>query len=151
MPTSLLVGQGALVYAWPHISAAWCLLCAWSPGRTLHWAHHTDEPWQINLLPQYCHSAHWAGMTVKFSPSPSLVYVSTSAWKTHQRAKLLQSCTGIQYCVLQHSDIKDACGALAESHCVQKVQSYACVSVLPWGIISQWLLFPGLCSTLHMI
>lgn len=48
---------------WPHISAARCLLHTWSPGRTLHWEHHTDEPWQTNLLPQCCHSAHWAGTT----------------------------------------------------------------------------------------
>lgn len=29
---------------WPHISAARLLLCIWSPGRALHWAHHTDKP-----------------------------------------------------------------------------------------------------------
>lgn len=49
--------------------------------------------------------------------------------------------------VLQHSDIKDACGALTESHCVQKVQSYACVSVCTPEPSCHGGLFPSDCCS----
>lgn len=44
MPTSLLAGQAVSTHAWPCTCATMCLLCAQSPGRTLHGVYHPDEP-----------------------------------------------------------------------------------------------------------
>lgn len=155
MPTSLLAGQGVLAHAWPRISAATCLLGARSPGRAVHGVYYTAKP-APTMLPQRrpaCNDHKFPSITITFvcehlsMESPTESEANAELHRDMVISEILLSEIWHERCT------RAVCRKSLRS---EGVKLCVCVSLhtgafLPRGIISQWLLFPGLYSILHMI